>query len=498
MANIALLVPNEEIFRQAHDVLQELKKRLDYMKIIETEAAVSEARRAIAQGAEIIIARGLQATIIKQYTDVPVVEIVQTRQGIADMLERAGRIVRKEEPQIALVMFRNMSCDTAGLGEQCGVRLREYYVQNPELLRESAVQAVSDKADLIIGGATALRAAEEAGLPSLYLANTEDAVAAAIMEAFRLADVFEGKGTKRGEAGGRHGAPRPSAPREEPFVNFPYRSERMREAVETARRFAQTDCPKLLLEERGTLYHAFASAMHNHSRYGRERLLQYDCVEGESAYGALFGNGGLAQEAAKGTLQLNFIENLDPRSQKKLFQLLLLRNIIAVAKRPDYGDALLPELYERLRAFCIRIPSLSETPEDILYLAEVYLRAGMERYGKYLVMTKSAERALERLPWQGGRLQLESFLERLLLTAERRSIRDREVETLYYALYGEDGEAGLHAAREARERDTAADRERERLLSVLSENFGNREKTARQLGISKTTLWRKLREYKIV
>nr|MCR5008560.1 PrpR N-terminal domain-containing protein [Oribacterium sp.] len=111
MANITLLVPNDELFRLAHDALQEMKKRLFMMKVIETESAVSEARQAINQGTDIIIARGLQATIIKQYTDIPVVEIVMTRQGLINMIEKAKRVLGKENPNIALVMFKNMTCD---------------------------------------------------------------------------------------------------------------------------------------------------------------------------------------------------------------------------------------------------------------------------------------------------------------------------------------------------------------------------------------------------
>ncbi|MDY6305744.1 MAG: PrpR N-terminal domain-containing protein, partial [Oribacterium sp.] len=176
MANIALLVPNDELFRLTHDVLQEMKKSLFYMKVIETEDAVTEARQVISAGADIIIARGLQATMIKQYTDIPVVEIVATRSGISSILEHGKRIVRKKIPEIAIVMFRNMACDMTGLGDACGVHLREYLIQNPELLKTTARQAVEDKADLIIGGETVCSVADRAGVPSLFLTNTEDAV----------------------------------------------------------------------------------------------------------------------------------------------------------------------------------------------------------------------------------------------------------------------------------------------------------------------------------
>ena len=56
-----------------------------------------EARRSIADGATIIIARGLQASIIKQYTDTPVVEIVLTAQEMALLVMRAKQIAGKEK-----------------------------------------------------------------------------------------------------------------------------------------------------------------------------------------------------------------------------------------------------------------------------------------------------------------------------------------------------------------------------------------------------------------
>ena len=55
------------------------------MKVIRTEDAVSEARRSIAGGASIIIARGLQASLIKQYTDIPVIAVVGFRNMFCDM-----------------------------------------------------------------------------------------------------------------------------------------------------------------------------------------------------------------------------------------------------------------------------------------------------------------------------------------------------------------------------------------------------------------------------
>ncbi len=514
MAKFAILLPNEEMYRQTHDVLQELKERVDIIKIIETKNSVSEARQAINQGAEIIIARGLQATIIKQYTDIPVVEITMTEQGIQNIIQRAKRILGKERPDIAFVMFRNMTCEMAGMGEKMNVNLREYYVQNPELLRDAAIQAVEDKADLIIGGATALEIADAAGVPSLFLTNTDDAIAEAMREALHLAKSFE-KGGKE--------LKKTIKKTETPFVHFQYQSEKMSEAVKLARILSETDCPKLIVEPVGTLYHALARGIHNHSSHSMDKLTVYDCVEGESAYEALFGSRGLLTSTGKGSFQINEIEYLDRRSQRKLLEIMLFRHIITVTKKRNLKPYLLPELYERLRPFAIDVPDLSESREDIALLLHDSLMNLSEKYGKYHVLTKDAERFLCDCKWRGNRIQLESFMERLVLCAEKRSIGKGEAERLYEELYGNDRETPSYNAEKRKgtdrimmdfsedetllpwENDISEEEssslhysEKDELIAALRENFGNRRKTAEKLGISATTLWRKLKKYDLL
>ena len=94
MGKITLLVSREEMLYQAHNILQEKKYPIKEMRVIRSESAVTEARRAIADGASIIIARGLQASLIKQYTDIPVVEIVLTAQEMALLVMKARQIVQ--------------------------------------------------------------------------------------------------------------------------------------------------------------------------------------------------------------------------------------------------------------------------------------------------------------------------------------------------------------------------------------------------------------------
>ena len=103
MGKIVLLVSREEMLHQAHNILQEKKFEIGEMRVIETKDTVIEARKAIAGGATLIIARGLQASMIKQYTDIPVAEIVMTAQEMALLVMKAKQILKKEHPVIAVV-----------------------------------------------------------------------------------------------------------------------------------------------------------------------------------------------------------------------------------------------------------------------------------------------------------------------------------------------------------------------------------------------------------
>ena len=176
-------MPREEMLYQAHNILQEKKYQIQEMRVITTDNAVAEARRAISEGASVIIARGLQAYVIKQYTDVPVVELAMTAQEMALLIKRAKQIVKKENPVIAVIGFHNMFCDMSYFAELYDIELRTYYARESGSLADKARHAVQDRADLIIGGDTAVSIATENGIPSLFLSTTEDSLRQAFLMA---------------------------------------------------------------------------------------------------------------------------------------------------------------------------------------------------------------------------------------------------------------------------------------------------------------------------
>ncbi|MDO4265272.1 MAG: PrpR N-terminal domain-containing protein [Eubacteriales bacterium] len=183
MENIVLFVPRAEMLYQAHNILQEKKYQIQEMKVIATDNAVAEARRAISEGASVIIARGLQAYLIKQYTDVPVVELIMTAQEMALLIKRAKQIIKKPNPVIAVIGLYNMFCDMSYFDELYDIELRTYYIRERGSLSEETRHAVLDGADLIIGGDTVVSAATENGVPSLFLSTTEDSLRQAFLMA---------------------------------------------------------------------------------------------------------------------------------------------------------------------------------------------------------------------------------------------------------------------------------------------------------------------------
>lgn len=191
MGKIVLLVSREEMLYQAHNILQEKKYKIDEMRVIQTKDTVIEARKAIADGASLIIARGLQASLIKQYTDVPVAEIVMTAQEMGLLVIKAKQILKKKHPVIAVVGFKNMFCDMSFFDQLYEIELRTYLAQTGEELEQAAEHAVEGHADLLIGGDTVVNIAARYQIPSLFLSPTEDSMRNALAMAERMAYAME-------------------------------------------------------------------------------------------------------------------------------------------------------------------------------------------------------------------------------------------------------------------------------------------------------------------
>ena len=180
MSKISLFVPRESMLFQAHNILQEEKYHVDDLYEVKSEDVVKRARECIANGTSIFIARGLHATLIKQYTDATVIDIVVTAQEMALLITRAKKIIKKERPSIAVIAPKNMLCDMSYFESIYDINLKIYYEESKNELEEATINAYENQVDIIIGGETAVNKATSLGIPSLFLSTTEESLKNAI------------------------------------------------------------------------------------------------------------------------------------------------------------------------------------------------------------------------------------------------------------------------------------------------------------------------------
>jgi DNA-binding NtrC family response regulator len=148
------------------------------------------------------------------------------------------------------------------------------------------------------------------------------------------------------------------------------------------------------------------------------------------------------------------------------------------------------DLFYRLNGIVLDVPPLRARAEDIIPLAVHFLRTYAERMGKSVTgLTPAAMDRLLQHPWPGNVRELEKVMERAAVLAESDVIG---LQDLPPALQERDPDRSS-----AQGRRTLAEIEKAHILSTLYEVGWNQARAADALGIGRTTLWRKLREYGI-
>src|SRR5437773_5630441 len=148
------------------------------------------------------------------------------------------------------------------------------------------------------------------------------------------------------------------------------------------------------------------------------------------------------------------------------------------------------DLYYRVNAFAIRLPSLRERQVDIPVLAQRLLNRYCAAQGMPLdskVFSREAIELFLAYPWPGNIRELESTVSRAALSAPGRSIRAQDIEFLH---------ATVPAAATTGDRlPSLAESERAHIVRVLEAVQWNKKEAARVLDISRGTLYRKIEEY---
>jgi transcriptional regulator with PAS, ATPase and Fis domain len=302
------------------------------------------------------------------------------------------------------------------------------------------------------------------------------------------------------------------------------KSLQMQRVLDIARQLASTQATALIQGESGTGKEVIAKAIHAWSHRANRPLITIDCTtipeplmeselfghERGAFTGALVTKRGLFEAGNGGTIFLDEIGEMPLSAQAKLLRVLQEQTIrrvggttsihidvqVLAATNKDlktivHKRRFREDLYYRLNGVVITLPPLRERPEDIMALADHFLNMYRQQFGRKVVgIASEAMELLLHHSWPGNVRELEKAIERAVILGHSHLIMP---EDLPPSLLGHDD---FKPAAD-RKRSTLVELEKMHILAALVEHTWNQTKVAEELGISRTTLWRKMKKYHI-
>jgi len=314
------------------------------------------------------------------------------------------------------------------------------------------------------------------------------------------------------------------------------RSGEMEKLYRILSKVAQSSHPVLILGESGTGKELVARTIHAYGPNAQKPFLPVDCgslvptlIESElfgyvkgAFTGANRSKDGLLVSAEGGTVFLDEIGELSLDLQSKLLRALQEREVrpvgathrvpikarIVAATNRDLAamveaGSFRKDLFYRINVVNLRLPSLRDRKEDIPLLAAHFLDRISREHGFKFTLSDEALRTMLRYDWPGNVRELEHSVERASALSSGPILHLGDLPTQLQnqglearrAAAGEsvsavDNQAGAAVT-------TLADMERQAILSAIRTLNGDKLQAAKLLGIGKTTLYRKLKEYGI-
>ena len=290
----------------------------------------------------------------------------------------------------------------------------------------------------------------------------------------------------------------------------------------------------LMTGESGTGKSLLARAIHHRSPRRDKPFIEVSCgalpetlLESElfghvkgAFTGAISDKTGRFMASDGGTLFLDEINSASPAMQVKLLRVLQERAFepvgssttktvdtrVILASNVDLTTLVTEQkfrqdLYYRINVVNIRLPNLHERLSDIPLLAEMFLHHFKKESGRQVIgITSAAISALQRYPWPGNVRELENAIERAVVLSRGPQIDVEDLpESVQFTSPGEtfttaDNTAGNTAMKLS---DALEQPERQIIKSALKRNSWNRQMTAAELDINRTTLYKKMRKYRL-
>jgi DNA-binding NtrC family response regulator len=309
------------------------------------------------------------------------------------------------------------------------------------------------------------------------------------------------------------------------FGSLVGRSAKMQAVYDLIRSVAPSDANVLIEGESGTGKERVAEALHAHSPRREGPLVKMSCsvfpetLLEDELFGHVRGaftdaradKPGRFERAHGGTLFIDDIDDMQPLPQVKLLRVIQEREVerlgsdravkvdvrLIAATKKDLWELVRAgrfreDLFHRLNVVKIRIPPLRERPEDIPLLVDHFIRTCGR--GREYAVTAEVLEALQAYAWPGNVRELQHAVERAIVLAGEERVLKREHLLRPLGVSSAEPPAGGPPATLA---EAVAEAEARHIRSVLTYTRGHRGEASRILGITRKTLWEKLRQYGI-
>ena len=311
--------------------------------------------------------------------------------------------------------------------------------------------------------------------------------------------------------------------KQDPVDPFLGTSAAIRRIQHVARRVVNSESPVLLQGETGSGKGVLANWIHRNGPRADQPFLDLNCAglsrdlleselfghEKGAFTSALQAKQGLLEVANRGTVFLDEVGDIDLHIQPKLLKVLenrvfrrlgdvrdrsvdirlisaTHRELLELVQQQRFRS----DLYFRVNIVPLRVPPLRERVEDIPMLAQHFLdRLAQDRGRDEITLEKPAVDALQRYPWPGNIRELRNVLERAVLLTERNCLTVHELQLQSSALAAQSQFNNMWTLRAM---------ERAYINLVLEDEEGSIERTARRLGIARSSLYNKLKRHQIL
>ncbi|WP_018923536.1 sigma 54-interacting transcriptional regulator [Salsuginibacillus kocurii] len=312
------------------------------------------------------------------------------------------------------------------------------------------------------------------------------------------------------------------------FENMIGESSALQVSKSKARKAAQTKATVLITGESGTGKEMFAQSIHNMSKREEASFVSINCAaipeqlleaelfgyeEGAFTGAKKGGQPGKFEIANGGTLFLDEIGDMPLQMQTKMLRVLEEEEVVRVggshfipldvriiaATNQDLAEKIKSgefreDLYYRLHVIRIQIPPLRNRKADIPDLIEYHVQTAAKKHQvSPKLLEKKAMSALMSYEWPGNIRELVNVVEQLLTLVDTDKIRHQDLPD-YLQAHENSIEAGTNLPPIKKER---GEHEKAVIEAALAEAEGNKTKAAKQLGIHRTTLYKKIKEYQL-